>query len=150
MRAQGAQMVMLIDEFGVIAGLLTVKQIVGEVVGKIVDADEDSEQEVETIDERTFQVDAGMRVDEANERLHLGLPDEEGYETLAGFRPRHLGAHPPRRRAGPRRRPSPDRQRDGRREDREDSGDEAPRWQSNASELATDARARCNTWRTWT
>ena len=94
MRAQGAQMVMLIDEFGVIAGLLTVKQIVGEVVGKIVDADEDSEQEVETIDERTFQVDAGMRVDEANERLHLGLPDEEGYETLAGFVLATLGRIP--------------------------------------------------------
>ncbi len=94
MRTQGAQLVMLIDEFGVIAGLLTVKQIVGEVVGKIADADEDEEEEVETIDELTFQVDAGMRVDEANERLHLGLPDEEGYETLAGFVLATLGRIP--------------------------------------------------------
>ena len=93
MRTQGAQLVMLIDEFGVIAGLLTVKQIVGEVVGKIADAEED-EEEVETIDELTFQVDAGMRVDEANERLHLGLPDEEGYETLAGFVLATLGRIP--------------------------------------------------------
>lgn len=93
MRTQGAQLVMLIDEFGVIAGLLTVKQIVGEVVGKIADAEED-EEEVETIDELTFQVDAGMRVDEANERLQLGLPDEEGYETLAGFVLATLGRIP--------------------------------------------------------
>ena len=93
MRAQGAQMVMLIDEFGVIAGLLTVKQIVGEVVGKIIDEDEGEEPEVKTIDDRTFQVDAGMRVDDANERLQLGLPDG-GYETLAGFVLATLGRIP--------------------------------------------------------
>ena len=93
MRGQGTQMVMLIDEFGVIAGLLTVKQIVSEVVGKIVDEDEGIEVEVERIDERTSQVDAGMRVDEANAQLHLGLPDG-AYETLAGFVLSSLGRIP--------------------------------------------------------
>ena len=57
------------------------------------DEDEGIEVEVERIDERTSQVDAGMRVDEANEQLHLGLPDG-AYETLAGFVLSSLGRIP--------------------------------------------------------
>ena len=93
MRLKGTQMVLVIDEFGGIAGLLTVKQIVGEIVGSIIDEEEGEEPEVETIDERTFQVDASMRVDEANERLNLDLPDGD-YETLAGFVLSSLGHIP--------------------------------------------------------
>ena len=83
MRTEGAQTVMLVDEHGGIAGLLTLKQLVGEVVGSIVEK-EGVGPAVETIDERTLQVDAGMWVEEANERLGLGLPDGN-YDTLAGF-----------------------------------------------------------------
>ena len=74
MRDRATQMVMLVDEHGGVAGLLTMKQIVGEIVGPITGEEEEQEPEVETIDERTVQVDAGMRVEEANERLGLDLP----------------------------------------------------------------------------
>ena len=84
MRHNGTQMVMLVDEHGGIAGLLTMKQLVGEVVGTITEEEEGEGPEVETIDERTLQVDAGMRVEEANEQLDLGLPEGD-YDTLAGF-----------------------------------------------------------------
>ena len=83
---------MLVNEYGGIAGLLTMKQIVGEVVGRI--TEEEGEPEVEAIDERTYQVDASIRIEEANERLSLGLPDGD-YETLAGFMLTSLG-HIPR------------------------------------------------------
>jgi putative hemolysin len=39
------------------------------------------------------QVDAGMRIDEANERLRLGLPEGD-YDTLAGFMLARLGRIP--------------------------------------------------------
>ena len=41
-------------------------------------------KEFETIDEKTVQVDGGMRIDEANEELGLELPTGH-YETVAGF-----------------------------------------------------------------
>ncbi|MCH8191485.1 MAG: HlyC/CorC family transporter [Chloroflexi bacterium] len=92
MRGEGTQIVMLVDEFGGIAGLLTLKQIVGEIVGRITE-EEGTAPDVETIDDQTLQVDASMRVDEANERLQLGLPDGD-YETLAGFLLAKLGHVP--------------------------------------------------------
>ena len=92
MRGEGTQIVMLVDEFGGIAGLLTLKQIVGEIVGRITE-EEGAAPDVETIDDQTLQVDASMRVDEANERLRLGLPDGD-YETLAGFLLAKLGHVP--------------------------------------------------------
>ena len=92
MRNTGTQIGMLVNEYGGIAGLLTMKQIVGEVVGRI--TEEEGEPEVEAIDERTYQVDASIRIEEANERLSLGLPDGD-YETLAGFMLTSLG-HIPR------------------------------------------------------
>ncbi len=94
MRTEGAQMVMLVDEHGGIAGLLTLKRIVGEVVGAFSGDEEGEEPEFQTIDEQTIQVDGGMRVEEVNERFDLELPEGE-YDTLAGFILDSLG-HIPR------------------------------------------------------
>ena len=52
-----------------------------------------AEEEYRAIDEHTFQVDAGMHVDEANEKLGLNIPDGD-YETVAGFILEHLGRIP--------------------------------------------------------
>ncbi len=84
MRKAGTQMAMVVDEFGSIAGLVTLKQLVEEIVGKVAEDSPGEEQEVRHIDERTLVVDAGMSVLEANEQLALGIPQGE-YETLAGF-----------------------------------------------------------------
>ncbi len=51
-------------------------------------------QEWETINESTFQVDGGLRVEEANEMLGLTLPEGE-YQTVAGLFLSRLG-HIPR------------------------------------------------------
>jgi len=40
--------------------------------------------EIEVIDDYTFQIDGSMRVEEANEELKLGLPEGD-YKTVAGF-----------------------------------------------------------------
>jgi putative hemolysin len=45
---------------------------------------EASSSEVGIINEHTFQVDGGMRIDEANTEIGLGLPDGDS-ETVAGF-----------------------------------------------------------------
>ena len=83
MRVAGHQMAVLVDEYGGTAGLVTLKQLVEEVVGRASD-EELGEQEYESIDEHTFQVEGAMRIDEAREALGLDLPEGD-YETVAGY-----------------------------------------------------------------
>ena len=94
LRGTGYQMVMLADEFGGVAGLVTLKQMVEEIVGRVGEEGMPHEEEFQSIDANTFQADAGMSVDEANEHLGLHIPDGT-YETIAGFLLTRLG-HIPR------------------------------------------------------
>ncbi len=78
----GHQMAIIIDEYGGTAGLVTLRQLVEELVGHT--GDEGAPEDVRALDERTFKVDASIRIEEANERLGLDIPEGE-YETLAGY-----------------------------------------------------------------
>ena len=84
MRTTGQEMAIVVDEYGGTAGLVTLKQLIEEIVGRVGDDLLGQEAEFKEIDEHTFEVDGSMRVDEANEILHLELPDGD-YETVAGF-----------------------------------------------------------------
>ena len=84
MREARQQMAIVVDEFGGTAGLVTLKQLIEEIVGHVGDELSASEVEVRTIDDRTFQVGARMRIDEMNEELGIRLPEGD-YETVAGF-----------------------------------------------------------------
>jgi CBS domain containing-hemolysin-like protein len=93
MQKVGSQMAMAIDEFGGIAGLVTLKQLMEEVVGPMGEEGMEPEMEYETIDENTYHIDGGMQIEEANEELGLGLP-KGNYETVAGFILEALGHIP--------------------------------------------------------
>ncbi len=78
------QAAIVVDEFGGTAGLITMEQLLEEIVGEFSDELTKVRKTYETIDENSFQIDGGMRLDDANEKLALGLPEGE-YETVAGF-----------------------------------------------------------------
>ncbi len=84
MRHGGNQMAIVIDEFGGVAGLVTLKSLLEEVVGRIGEEGASPEDEYEAIGKDTFQVDGGMSTEEAEEELGIDLPDGE-FETMAGF-----------------------------------------------------------------
>ena len=84
MRHSGNQMAMIVDEYGGLSGLVTLKRLVEEVVGPVGEEGEAPEEEYEAIDENTFQVEGGMSIEEVNEELGISLPDGD-YETVAGF-----------------------------------------------------------------
>jgi CBS domain containing-hemolysin-like protein len=83
-----------VDEYGGTAGVVNISQLVEEIVGAVGDEFAEAEKEFEAIDEYTFQVDGGMRIEEANEEMGLELPESEDYETVAGFVLRLLGRIP--------------------------------------------------------
>ncbi len=84
MRATGSQMAIVIDEFGAVAGLVTLKRLLEVVVGPVGEEGESPEEEFRAIDENTFHVEGGMSIQEANRLMDIDLPEGE-YETTAGF-----------------------------------------------------------------
>ena len=84
MREDGHQMTLIVDEYGGLAGLVTLKRLSEEVVGAHGEEGEAPEDEYESLDENTFQLEAAMSIDEANEELELNLPTGD-FDTVAGF-----------------------------------------------------------------
>jgi putative hemolysin len=93
MQRSGHQMAVVVDEYGGTAGVVTLEMLLEELVGYVSDELRRHGEEFVTVDERTFQIDAGMTIHDANEELNLSLPEGE-YETVAGFVLSHLGHIP--------------------------------------------------------
>jgi CBS domain containing-hemolysin-like protein len=93
MQQAGHQMAIVVDEYGGTSGIVTLEMLLEELVGYVSDELRRHEDEFVTVDEHTFQIDAGMTINDANEELELALPEGE-YETVGGFVLAHLGYIP--------------------------------------------------------
>jgi putative hemolysin len=93
MQRSGQQMAVVADEYGGTAGIVTLEMLLEELVGYVSDELRRHEDEVISLDERTYDIDGGMSITDANKELELGLPEGE-YETVAGFVLAHLGRIP--------------------------------------------------------
>ena len=93
MQQGGYGLVLMVDEFGGIAGLATVKQLLEVIVGQVTMEDDDSDESYIPLDENTYRLDAGVGISEINQELGLDLPEGE-YQTVAGFILDSLGRIP--------------------------------------------------------
>tara|TARA_B100001971_G_C18130416_1_gene504509 strand:- start:38 stop:922 length:885 start_codon:yes stop_codon:yes gene_type:complete len=93
MRDKNYRMCVVVDEYGGTAGIVSLSRLMEEIVGQVGDELVAAEKEYEVVDEYTFQIDGGMRIEEANEELGLKLPKGD-YETVAGFALSLLGRIP--------------------------------------------------------
>ena len=93
MQSDGYGLVLTVDEFGGIAGLVTLKQMLEVIVGQVEEDGGEVEQEYTPVDENTYRLNAGMTILQANERLKLDLPEGD-YQTVAGFILDQLGYIP--------------------------------------------------------
>lgn len=92
---QKLHIAVVLDEYGGTAGIVTIEDILEELVGEITDEFEKTPTEpFKQIDDLTFEVDARMYIDEANDKLDIKLPEDEDYDTIGGFVFSHLGYIP--------------------------------------------------------
>ncbi|MEM7308535.1 MAG: hemolysin family protein [Planctomycetota bacterium] len=94
-RRDKQKIAIVLDEYGGTAGLVTMGDILAEIVGEMGDEFDATEDEpIRVLDEGLAEVQASARVSEVNETLALDLPEEEDYETLAGYVLAQLGRFP--------------------------------------------------------
>lgn len=90
-KEKGTEMLLVIDEFGGLQGLLTVHDIIEEIVGEI----ELEEPQATQRQDGSWLLDGMLEVDEFKEIFNLPtLPHEPEYETLSGFVMVSLGRVP--------------------------------------------------------
>ena len=87
-------MAIVVDEYGGVAGLATMEDVIEEIVGEIQDEYDKESPLFKEIDANTYLVDGRMTIEEINEELDLNLPIEEGIETISGFILGILGSLP--------------------------------------------------------
>jgi putative hemolysin len=84
MQAQKFHLALVADEYGALAGVITLEDCLEELVGEIVDEHDEEATAVQRLDNGDLLVDGGMSIADINELLELRLPDEE-WDTLGGF-----------------------------------------------------------------
>lgn len=84
MQGNHEQMVIVVDEYGGTAGVITIEDIVEEVVGEIEDEFDPDNKYLTQMSDREWLVDGRFSIDDA---IEMGWPieDSDEYETLAGF-----------------------------------------------------------------
>jgi putative hemolysin len=93
MRDTRQHMVLAVDEYGGISGLLTLEDILEELVGEIQDEYDTEEPYVRKVDETSYEIAGNYPVDDLNELLNVNLSNEE-CDTISGYLLAELGHIP--------------------------------------------------------
>ncbi|MBR5952580.1 MAG: HlyC/CorC family transporter [Pseudobutyrivibrio sp.] len=83
MQSKKRHMVIVLDEYGQVSGLLSLEDILEEIVGDISDEHDDDEASIEVRPDDTFIMDGGCSLEEVEEKIGVKLSDD--FETLNGY-----------------------------------------------------------------
>lgn len=87
------QLAVVVDEYGGTAGIVTMEDVVESIVGNIQDEYDDEDEDVEMIDEKTYNLDGSTDIEVAQKILGTEFPEGD-YDTIAGFLINLLGYLP--------------------------------------------------------
>ncbi len=85
MRKASVNIVIVLDEYGVTAGLITLEDLLEEIVGDIRDEfDEDEDEEISLLSDGSYQIDGQIKLDEVNDLLDIHLKSDD-YDSIGGY-----------------------------------------------------------------
>ena len=93
MQSSRQRFVLTVDEFGGIAGMATLEQLLEVIVGEVADEGDVPEQTYVAVSDTVFRLKASVGIAEINDELDLQLPEGQ-YKTVAGFLLETLGRVP--------------------------------------------------------
>jgi len=95
MKKEHEQIAIVLDEYGGMSGIVTIKDLIEELVGDLEDdtPEEEVAEPVVLLEENVWQAEGGILLEELSEVLKMPLESEE-YDTLNGLVFHHLGTSP--------------------------------------------------------
>lgn len=93
MTEQKLQMAIIVDEYGGVAGLVTIEDLLESIVGNMQDEYDDEEEEIEQMTDGRFVLEGTSDIGELAETLEIDFPEGE-YDTIGGFIMSELGRIP--------------------------------------------------------
>lgn len=85
MRQSSSNMAMVLNEYGSTEGMITLEDLLEEIVGEIRDEyDEDEESLIQKVDDNTYLVPGGMKLDDINDALDTEFSSED-YDSIGGL-----------------------------------------------------------------
>lgn len=75
----------VVDEFGGTAGIISLEDVLEQIFGEIEDEHDKQDMVEKHISEREFVFSCRLEVEYINEKYNLGIPEDDEYDTLAGY-----------------------------------------------------------------
>jgi CBS domain containing-hemolysin-like protein len=95
MQRDRVHMVLLVDEYGAIAGLVTIEDVLEEIVGEIADEyDTDEVAPVEDLGDKHFRVSARLPIEDLGELYDIEFDEDLDIDTVGGLLALELGRVP--------------------------------------------------------
>lgn len=95
MNRKRVHMAIVLDEYGGVAGLVTMEDLLEEIVGEIVDEDDEEEVDpVKRLSPTINEVDGRVHIDDLVEEFNYNLPEDQDFDTIGGFVFTQLGRIP--------------------------------------------------------
>lgn len=91
---QKRSIAVVVDEFGGTAGMLTLEDLMEEICGNIEDEHDTDKFTAREIEPGVYEFSGRCEITEINERFHLDIPEDDSYQTIAGFVLHNTGTIP--------------------------------------------------------
>lgn len=82
---QKRSIAVVVDEFGGTAGMLTLEDLMEEICGNIEDEHDTQKLIARQIEQGIYEFSGRCEIAEINDRFHLDIPEDDSYQTLAGY-----------------------------------------------------------------
>ncbi len=92
--AEKRSIAIIVDEFGGTAGMVTLEDLVEEIFGDIQDEHDTSRLVHRQLGPDSFEFSGRIEIEMLNDTYHLGIPENDDYQTLAGYILNSLGSIP--------------------------------------------------------